>query len=46
MPDIRHIRFNSIEDLDFITAKTAAFIIEPVQGEGGVRIPEEVTLKR
>ena len=41
LPDIRHIRFNSIEDLDFITAKTAAFIIEPVQGEGGVRIPEE-----
>ena len=41
LPDIRYIRFNSIEDLDFITAKTAAFIIEPVQGEGGVRIPEE-----
>ena len=41
LPDIRHIRFNSIEDLDFITAKTAAFIIEPVQGERGVRIPEE-----
>lgn len=41
LPDIRHIRFNSIEDLEFITAKTAAFIIEPVQGEGGVRIPVE-----
>ena len=41
LPDIRHIRFNSIEDLEFITAKTAAFIIEPVQGEGGVRTPVE-----
>ena len=45
LPDIRHIRFNSIEDLEFITAKTAAFIIEPVQGEGGVRIPVEGYLK-
>lgn len=41
LPDIRHIRFNSIEDLEFITTKTAAFIIEPVQGEGGVRTPVE-----
>jgi len=41
LPDIRHIRFNSFEDLTLITERTAAFIIEPVQGEGGVRIPDE-----
>lgn len=40
LPDIRHIRFNSFEDLSLITERTAAFIVEPVQGEGGVRIPE------
>ena len=41
LPDIRHIRFNSFEDLELITERTAAFIIEPVQGEGGVQIPVE-----
>ena len=41
LPDIRHIRFNSFDDLNLITERTAAFIIEPVQGEGGVRIPDE-----
>ena len=41
LPDIRHIQFNSFEDLTLITDRTAAFIIEPVQGEGGVRIPDE-----
>ena len=41
LPDIRHIRFNSFDDLNLITERTAAIIIEPVQGEGGVRIPDE-----
>jgi len=45
LPDIRHIRFNSFEDLSLITERTAAFIVEPVQGEGGVRIPESGYLK-
>ncbi len=41
VPGARHIDFNSIEDLSAITEKTAAVIIEPIQGEAGVRLPSE-----
>ncbi|MDD3107627.1 MAG: aspartate aminotransferase family protein [Alistipes sp.] len=36
VPDTRQIRFNCMEDLSQITERTAAVIIEPVQGEGGI----------
>jgi acetylornithine/succinyldiaminopimelate/putrescine aminotransferase len=36
LPDTRMIRYGSEEDLNFITSKTAAIIIEPVQSESGV----------
>ena len=39
LPDIRFIQHNSISDLNQITSKTAAVIIETVQGDAGVRIP-------
>lgn len=39
VPDIRFIRFNEMDDLNQITSKTAGVIIEPVQGDAGVRIP-------
>lgn len=39
IPDIRFIHFNEISDLDLISNKTAAVIIEPIQGDAGVRIP-------
>ncbi|MHC1705240.1 MAG: aspartate aminotransferase family protein [Tenuifilaceae bacterium] len=39
LPDIKHIRFNSLEDLEFITSKTACVVVEPVQGEAGIVIP-------
>lgn len=38
LPDVKQIAFNHWEDLNFITEKTACVIIEPVQGEAGVRI--------
>jgi acetylornithine/N-succinyldiaminopimelate aminotransferase len=38
LPDVRQILFNHWEDLSLITDKTACVIIEPVQGEAGVRI--------
>lgn len=40
LPMVSHIEFNNIESLGVITDKTAAVIIEPVQGEGGVQIPQ------
>jgi acetylornithine/succinyldiaminopimelate/putrescine aminotransferase len=38
LPNTRAVRFGNIDDLQNITKKTAAFIIETVQGENGVRI--------
>ena len=39
LPDVRHIRHNDFADLMLITERTAAVIIETVQGEAGVRLP-------
>lgn len=39
LPDVRFIRFNQPQDLSQITKKTACVIIEPIQGDAGVRIP-------
>ncbi len=39
LPDVRHLRHNALADLDFITERTAAVVIETVQGEAGVRLP-------
>jgi len=39
LPDIKHIQFNSVPDLEQITTKTACVIIEPVQGEAGIISP-------
>lgn len=41
VPGIRHIDFNAFADLQHITSKTAAVIMEPVQGEAGVIEPVE-----
>jgi acetylornithine/succinyldiaminopimelate/putrescine aminotransferase len=39
LPDVKHIRFNELTDLELITEKTAAVLLETIQGEAGVRIP-------
>lgn len=44
LPDTRQINFNNWEDLKFISEKTACIIIEPVQGEAGVRIANDFYL--
>jgi acetylornithine/succinyldiaminopimelate/putrescine aminotransferase len=41
LPDIRHIRHGIAEDLEMITSRTAAVIIEVISGEAGVRVPPE-----
>ena len=40
LPMVNYIEFNNVKSLDAITESTAAVIIEPVQGEGGVQIPQ------
>ncbi|PLW92573.1 MAG: aspartate aminotransferase family protein [Marinilabiliales bacterium] len=41
LPGTRLIRFNNIEDLQKISSETACVIIEPVQAEAGVIVPEQ-----
>ncbi|MDX2360517.1 MAG: aspartate aminotransferase family protein [Crocinitomicaceae bacterium] len=41
LPDVRFLEFNTIEDLQSITKKTAGVIIETIQGDAGVRIPSQ-----
>lgn len=39
LPDVRFLRFNSVEDLEQISDKTAGVIMETIQGDAGVRVP-------
>ena len=41
LPGIRHITFNRFEDLEVITEKTAAVIMETIQAESGIHTPTE-----
>jgi len=45
LPDIRFLKFNSLEDLEQITERTACVLVEPVQAEAGVILPENGFLK-
>ena len=45
LPDVRHIRFNHIEDLSRNTEKTSCVILEPVQAEAGVILPDSGYIK-
>ena len=40
LPDIRYIRFNQEEDLNLITEKTAAVLLETIQGGAGFIVPQ------
>lgn len=39
LPGVRHIGFNETSELDAIDCTTACVLVEPVQGEGGIRTP-------
>lgn len=46
MPNYRFVAYGDLADLEqALDANVAAFIIEPIQGEGGVHIPSETYLK-
>jgi acetylornithine/N-succinyldiaminopimelate aminotransferase len=45
LPGINFIRFNNTDDLQFITEQTACVIIETIQGEAGVRVPDIVYMQ-
>lgn len=40
LPGVTFINFNDPADLQYITHDTACVVIEPVQGEAGVRVPD------
>lgn len=46
LPGIKHIQFNSEEDLDLIHKGLAAVIVEPIQAEAGILEPERDYLIR
>ncbi len=45
LPGTLQLDFNSVQDLDKITAATAAVVVEPVKAESGVTLPEDGYLK-
>ncbi|MES2112707.1 MAG: aspartate aminotransferase family protein [Bacteroidota bacterium] len=40
LPGVSFIHFNNIDDLELITNQTACVIIETIQGEAGIRVPD------
>lgn len=45
LPDVRFIDYNKISDLEQITSRTACVIMETIQGDAGVRIPDRAYMK-
>lgn len=46
LPGISSIEFNNLDELFAIDEYTAAVIVEPVQGEAGIQLPENDYLKK
>lgn len=40
LPGVRFMTFNAMEDLELIHQGTAAVVVEPIQGDAGVRVPD------
>ncbi len=46
IPGVKFVKFNNIEEIEnSITKETAAVIVEPIQGEAGVILPDDDYLK-
>lgn len=41
LPDVKHLQFNNLNELSLITNKTACIIVEAVQAEAGIILPEK-----
>tara|TARA_B100001094_G_scaffold333365_1_gene411121 strand:+ start:6973 stop:8196 length:1224 start_codon:yes stop_codon:yes gene_type:complete len=46
LPEVFHLPFNDLDSLDFIDKRVAGVIIEPIQGDAGVRIPSKEFLDK
>ncbi|MBI5674667.1 MAG: acetylornithine transaminase [Nitrospirae bacterium] len=47
LPGFKHVPFNDIDALkNAVTKHTCAVMLEPIQGEGGVKVPEKNYLKQ
>ena len=40
LPDVIHIAYDDVEALELIDERVAAVVVEPIQGEAGVRVPQ------
>jgi acetylornithine/N-succinyldiaminopimelate aminotransferase len=45
LPGVSFIQFNELADLELITTETACVIIETIQGEAGIRVPDAAYIK-
>ena len=45
LPGVNFIRFNYTDDLELITDETACVIIETLQGESGIRVPDKAYIQ-
>ncbi len=45
LPDTLHITFNDPKDLDLISEEAACVVVEPIQGDAGVRVPDTAWMK-
>lgn len=45
LPNVTYIHYNDIDDLDKITTETAAVVLEAVQGEAGIRVPDKTYMQ-
>lgn len=46
IPDVRFLTYNDITELDQITRRTAGVIIETIQGDAGVRVPNKQYMEK
>lgn len=45
LPDVQHLNYNSFDDLQFITERTACVIVETIQAEAGIIVPQNEWLR-